>query len=229
MDDNAQEWTAVDAYLGELVLGRDLVLQQALDDAAAGGLPQIQVSPPQGRMLFLLANLARARTILEVGTLGGYSTICLARALPADGRLVTLEVDAHHAEVARANLARAGLDAVVEIRLGRALDSLREMEEERRGSFDLVFIDADKQNSADYFRWGITLGHPGTLIIVDNAVRHGTIIDAQDSSPDVVGTRAVLELMGADPRVTATVIQTVGSKGYDGFALAVVNDQLSPS
>ncbi|MDQ6847222.1 MAG: O-methyltransferase [Candidatus Dormibacteraeota bacterium] len=224
MDQNAQEWTAVDAYLGELVLGRDPVLQQALDDAAAAGLPQIQVSALQGRMLFLLAHIAGARTILEIGTLGGYSTICLARALPAGGRLVTLEVDPHHAEVARANLARAGLDAV-EIRLGRALDSLRELEEERREPFDLVFIDADKQNSADYFRWGVTLGHPGTVIIVDNAVRHGRIVDAQDSSPDVVGTRAVLELMGSDPRVTATVIQTVGSKGHDGFALAVVNDE----
>ncbi len=228
MDHNAQEWTGVDAYLGELVLGRDPVLQHALDDAAAAGLPQIQVSPLQGRMLFLLAHIARARSILEVGTLGGYSTICLARALPADGRLVTLEVDAHHAEVARANVARAGFDALVDVRVGRALDSLRALEEEKRGPFDLVFIDADKQNSADYFRWGITLGHPGTVIIVDNAVRHGTIIDAQDSSPDVVGTRAVLELMSSDPRVTATVIQTVGSKGYDGFALAVVNDEAPP-
>ena len=225
MDENAQEWTAVDAYLGELVLAHDRVLQQALDDAAAAGLPQIQVSPLQGRMLFLLAHIVHARTILEIGTLGGYSTICLARALPADGKLVTLEVDPHHAEVARANVARAGLDRVVEIRLGSALDSLRELEQQKHAPFDLVFVDADKEHSADYFRWGVTLGHPGTVIIVDNAVRHGTIIDAQNTTPDVVGTRAVLELMGSDPRVAATVIQTVGSKGYDGFALAVVNDE----
>ncbi len=158
-----------------------------------------------------------------MGTLGGYSTICLARALPRGGKLVTLEVDPHHAEVARANIDRAGLGDIVDIVLGPALDTLGELDKGDHEPFDLVFIDADKVNSPEYFRWAVKLGHPGTVIVVDNAIRRGSVIDAQSSDPGVVGTRAVLELMGSEPQVTATVIQTVGSKGYDGFALAVVN------
>ncbi len=222
MDQQEERWTAVDEFLGEVVLGDDRVLAAALEAAAAGGLPQIQVSPPQGRLLTLLARIAGARRVLEVGTLGGYSTICLARALPKDGEVVTLEVDPHHADVARANIERAGLTNVVEIRVGRALDSLGDLERENRGPFDFVFIDADKVNSPGYFEWAVKLGRPGTVIVVDNAVRRGTVVDAQSTDPDVVGTRTVLESMGRDSRVTTTVIQTVGSKGYDGFALAVV-------
>jgi predicted O-methyltransferase YrrM len=227
--EHAEQWTAVDGYLAEQVLGPDPILEAALDDAAKAGLPQIQVSPVQGRMLFLLARIAGARTILEVGTLGGYSTICLARALPPDGRLVTLEVDSHHADVARSNISRAGLSDIVEIRLGRAIDTLRELEAEGREPFDLVFIDADKVSSPDYFRWAVSLGRPGTVVIVDNAIRRGAVLDAQSADPDVVGTRAVIELMGTDPRVSATIIQTVGSKGYDGFGLAVVKDAAASS
>jgi predicted O-methyltransferase YrrM len=227
--ENSEQWTAVDEYLSEQVLGPDAILEAALDNASKAGLPQIQVSPVQGRLLFLLARMAGARTILEVGTLGGYSTICLARALPRDGRLVSLEVDSHHADVARTNIERAGLRDIVEIRLGQALDTLRQLEAEGGEPFDLVFIDADKVNSPDYFRWAVRLGHPGTVVIVDNAIRRGSVLDAQTSDPDVAGTRAVIELMGTDPHVSATVIQTVGSKGYDGFGLAVVKDPAASS
>lgn len=223
MEQGQDQWSAVDDYLGEAVLGDDPILQAALDDAAGGGLPQIQVSPVQGRLLTQLARIAGARSILEVGTLGGYSTICLARALPLEGRLVTLEVDSHHADVARANIDRAGLGDVVEIRLGRALESLAQLEQEKAGPFDMVFIDADKVNSPEYFRWAVKLGHAGTVIVVDNAIKRGAILDAHSSDRDVAATRAVIELMGSDPRVTATVIQTVGSKGYDGFGLAIVD------
>jgi predicted O-methyltransferase YrrM len=225
VDQRRDQWSAVDDYLGEVVLGSDPILEAALSDAAAAGLPQIQVSPPQGRLLSLLARMAGARAILEVGTLGGYSTICLARALPRDGRLITLEVDPHHAEVARANIARAGLGDVVEIRLGRALDTLAELEQEDREPFDLVFIDADKVSSADYFQWAVKLSRPGAVVIVDNAIRRGAVLDSDSSDRDVIGTRAVIELMGSDPRVSATVIQTVGGKGYDGFGLALVKEQ----
>lgn len=215
-------WTAVDDYLSGLVLREDAALQAALDDAAAAGLPNIQVTPLQGKLLHLLARAIGARHILEVGTLGGYSTIWLARALPRDGTLVTLEVEKRHADVARANLERAGLGDVVEIRLGRALDTLPELEKEERPPFDLVFLDADKGNTPEYFRRAVSLCHEGSVIVLDNAVRHGAVLDADSSDGDVVGTRAVLQLMGEEPRVDATVIQTVGAKGYDGFALAVV-------
>ncbi len=225
MEQQEQRWTAVDEFLGDVVLGEDPVLQAALDATTTSGLPQIQVSPLQGRLLTLLARVAGARSVLEVGTLAGYSTICLGRALPSDGELVTLEVDPRHAEVARANITRAGLDGVVDIRVGAALETLRNLESEGHAPFDLVFIDADKVNSPGYFEWGMKLGHPGTVIVVDNAVRRGTVVDAQSDDQDVVGTRAVLEMMGRESRVSATVIQTVGSKGYDGFALAVVRGE----
>ena len=222
MDQQAERWTVVDEYLEGLVLDDDPALESALDAAAAAGLPQIQVSRLQGRLLQLLVGITGARRVLEVGTLGGYSAICMARALPSGGSVVSLELDEHHAEVARDSIARAGLEEAVEIRVGPALDTLPGLEQEGRGPFDLVFIDADKANSAKYFEWGITLGHPGTVIVLDNAVRRGAVADAENNDADVVGTRMALERMGKEPSVSATVIQTVGTKGYDGFALAVV-------
>ncbi len=223
MGETTELWTAIDDYLGATVLGSDPVLRAALDDAAAAGLPQIQVSPLQGRLLELLARIGGARRVLEVGTLGGYSTICLARSLPPGGRLITLELEQRHADVARANLDRAGVAGVVDIRVGAALNTLRLLDAEDPEPFDLVFIDADKANAAAYFDWAVEHAHPGTVIVIDNAVRHGRVIDAQTDDVDVVGTRAVLEHIGNNPSVTATVIQTVGSKGHDGFALAVVD------
>jgi predicted O-methyltransferase YrrM len=223
VDQQTDRWTAVDDYLGGLVLGPDPDLEAALDAASAAGLPQIQVSPPQGRMLTLLARMMGARRVLEIGTLGGYSTICLARALPSDGALVTLELSPDHADVARANIARAGLEKVVAIRVGRAVDSLRQLESEGQAPFDLVFIDADKASNPDYLDYAVRLGHPGTVIVLDNAIRGGAIAEPERDDPDVTGTRAALERMGNDPRLFATVIQTVGGKGYDGFALAVLD------
>jgi predicted O-methyltransferase YrrM len=219
---NPDQWTDVDRYLTHLLVRPDSVLDAALADSAARGLPAINVSPPQGKLLHLLARIQGARTILEVGTLGGYSTIWLARALPAGGRLVTLEADSIHAEVARANLARAGLLGVVEIRLGPALETLPKLAAEGGGPFDLVFIDADKPSTADYFAWALKLSRPGSLIVVDNVVRKGGVADPADTDAKVRGVRRCLEMIAAEPRVTATAIQTVGGKGYDGFAVAVV-------
>ncbi len=215
-------WTAVDEYISELLVGADPVLEAALDDSRAAGLPPIQVAPPQGKLLYLLAKIVGAGQILEVGTLGAYSTIWLARGLAPGGRLVTLEVNPKHAEVARANLARAGLADVVTLRLGRAVDSLAQLESEGAGPFDLVFIDADKETNPDYFRWAMRLTRPGSLIVVDNVVRHGAVIDAHSTDPSVVGTRRLNDVMAAERRISVTEIQTVGSKGYDGFALALV-------
>ena len=180
------------------------------------------MAPNQGKLLHLYARMAGARAILEIGTLGGYSTIWLARALPPDGRLVTLEADPRHAEVARANLARAGLSGQVEVRLGPALDTLARLRAEGAGPFDFVFIDADKDSYPDYFEWAVELSRPGCVIVADNMVRRGAVADASSDDPLVRGTRRMNELMAADPRVVATEIQTVGSKGYDGFALALV-------
>jgi predicted O-methyltransferase YrrM len=215
-------WTAVDRYLDGLLVGADVALDEALAANAAAGLPAIDVSPTQGKLLQLLAQLQGARTILEIGALGGYSTIWLARALPADGRLITLELDPSHAEVATANIARAGFADRVEVRLGPALATLPTLAAEGLGPFDLVFIDADKQQSAEYFDWAIRLSRLGSLIIVDNVVRGGAIIDPASADPSVRGSRRFLEQLAAEPRVTATAIQTVGAKGHDGFALAVV-------
>ena len=218
-----QTWTAVDQYLDGLLVKQDVALQAALRASAEAGLPAISVSPTQGKLLHLLARLLGARAILEIGTLGGYSTIWLARALPADGRLVTLEIDAKHAEVARANIARAGLAERVEVRLGKALDSLAFLGAENAGPFDLVFIDADKPNIPAYFKWALHLSRPGTLIVVDNVVREGAVIDERSDDASVKGVRRLNELMASEPRISATTIQTVGSKGYDGLALALVN------
>lgn len=215
-------WSAVDQYLTELLALSDPVLEAALTQASAAGLPPIQVAPNQGMLLHLLARAIGAHTILEIGTLGGYSTIWLARALPPAGRLITLELEPRHAEVARANLARAGLSERVEVRVGPALQSLPRLAEEGIGPFDLVFIDADKPGTADYFAWALRLTRPGSLILVDNVVRNGTVIDASSSEPAVQGMRRFLERLAAEPRVQATVLQTVGSKGYDGLAIALV-------
>jgi predicted O-methyltransferase YrrM len=217
-----QTWTAVDRYLDDVLVGHDAALEAALRASAEAGLPPISVAPTQGKLLNLLARLRGARAILEIGTLGGYSTIWLARALPVDGHLITLEIDAKHAEVARANLARAGLQSRVEVRVGRALDSLSQLGAEGAGPFDLFFIDADKPNIPAYFNWALRLARPGSLIVVDNVVRGGAVIEAGSSDPSVQGVRKLNELMASEPRVSATAIQTVGSKGYDGFALALV-------
>ncbi|SOB85825.1 O-methyltransferase [Streptomyces sp. 1331.2] len=215
-------WDAVDAYFSEQLVGHDPALEGAQAAADAAGLPKIAVAPNQGKLLHLLALTQGAKRILEVGTLGGYSAIWLARALPADGTLVTLEIDPRNAEVARGNLAAAGLAGVAEVRVGRAADSLAALVEQDVEPFDLVFIDADKPSNPEYFRRALQLTRPGSLIIVDNVVRGGAVADPDSTDPGVLGTRAVHELIAAEPRVTATSVQTVGSKGYDGFTLARV-------
>ena len=213
-------WAAVDAYLESKLLPGDPVLEACLRSSADAGLPNIQVSPVQGKLLHLLAQLSGARRILEVGTLGGYSTIWLARALPEDGQLVTLEVDPKHAEVARANVARAGLSKKVEVRVGPALESLPRLENEKRGPFDLFFLDADRPNNRAYVEWVLRLGRPGSLLVVDNVVRRGEVAEASSSDPSVRGVREMIEALASQSRVSATAIQTVGKKGYDGFLLA---------
>jgi predicted O-methyltransferase YrrM len=215
-------WTAVDRYLTDLFVPTDPALDAALAASAAAGLPPHHVSPNQGKLLLLLAQLQGARTILEIGTLGGYSTIWLARALPAGGRLITLEADPRHAEVARTNIARAGLADVADVRLGRALDTLPQLAAEGCGPFDVIFLDADKPNNPEYLAWALALSRRGTLIIADNVVRNGAIIDATSADPIVQGMRRFNELLAAEPRVSTTAVQTVGSKGWDGFALALV-------
>jgi len=215
-------WSAVDDFINGALVPPDEALSAALRDSDAAGLPPISVTPAQGRLLHILAQTQGAKSILEVGTLGGYSTIWMARALPPGGRLLTLEINPATAKVARANLARAGLDGVVEVRVGPALDSLRELCARKPAPFDLVFIDADKVNNPEYFRAALELTRSGSLIIVDNVVRDGEILDEHTQDAAVRGTRALYAVMGAEPRVTATAIQTVGSKGYDGFAIARV-------
>ncbi len=220
---NQATWDAVDDYLSETLARPDTMLEAALHDSEAAGLPAISVSPPQGKFLHLLARIQGARNILEIGTLGGYSAIWLARALPpGGGRLVTLEVDANHAKVARANLARAGLANVVQVRLGRAIDTLPELEREGAGPFDFIFIDADKPSNPEYFEWALKLSRRGTVIVVDNVVRKGAVADAASADAAVQGVRRLNLMMAGEPRVSATALQTVGGKGYDGFALALV-------
>ncbi|MFD3995417.1 O-methyltransferase [Streptomyces sp. NPDC058583] len=216
------QWNAVDAYFTETIAPADEALTAALSASTAAGLPEIAVAPNQGKLLHLLAQMQGARNILEIGTLGGYSTIWLARALPADGRLITLEYDPAHADVARANLAHAGLDKIVEVRTGAALDSLPQLEAEGAGPFDLVFIDADKVNNPRYVEWALKLSRPGTVIVVDNVVRGGRITTPAPDDPAITGTRELFDLVAAEPRLDATAIQTVGTKGYDGLLLARV-------
>ncbi|MEU3757345.1 O-methyltransferase [Streptomyces albogriseolus] len=220
----ARTWNAVDDWFTGRLLGDDPdeALAAALRDSDAAGLPPIAVSPLQGKLLQLLARLTGARRVLEIGTLGGYSTIWLGRAMPADGRLVTLEYDPRHAEVAVRNIARAGLAGRVEVRVGPALESLPKLADEQPPPFDLVFIDADKANNPHYVEWALRLTAAGSLIVLDNVVRGGRVADPENTDPDVVGTRAALDLFGSHPRLDATAVQTVGAKGYDGFALARV-------
>ncbi len=220
---NQNQWAAVDRYITDALVPADPVLEAALQASTDAGLPAINVAPNQGKLLHLLARIHGARTILEIGTLGGYSTIWLARALPVGGRLVTLELDPKHAEVARANFGRAGLADVIELKLGRALDTLPGLAAEKRGPFDFIFIDADKVSIPEYFAWALKLSRPGTVIIVDNVVRKGAVVDATSSDPSVQGVRRFNQLLAAEKRVSATSLQTVGSKGYDGFTLVVVN------
>ncbi|MGK5696686.1 O-methyltransferase [Streptomyces sp. URMC 128] len=215
-------WDEVDAYFTARLAPDDEALAAALRDSDAAGLPHINVSGNQGKLLQLLAQIQGARHILEIGTLGGYSTIWLGRALPADGRLVSLEYDPKHAEVAVRNIARAGLDKLVEVRVGPALESLPKLADENPPPFDLVFIDADKANNPHYVEWAVKLSSTGSLIVLDNVVRGGRVTDAASTAPDVTGTRAAIELIGSHPRLSGTAIQTVGMKGYDGFALARV-------
>jgi predicted O-methyltransferase YrrM len=219
---SADQWTAVDKYLTDLMIPPDPALDAAVRDSAAAGLPAIQVAPNQGKLLHLMARMQGARTVLEVGTLGGYSTIWLARALPPGGRVVTLEAAPKHAEVARTNLKRAGLEGVVEVIEGKALDTLPRLQAEGRGPFDFVFIDADKQNQAAYWTWALKLTRVGSVIVLDNVIREGAVADAHSADPAVQGVRRANELMAKEPRVSATAVQTVGSKGYDGFAVALV-------
>lgn len=220
--ENQELWNAVDRYIGDLLVGPDPGLDAALAASAAAGLPAISVAPNQGKLLHLLVQLRGARTILEVGTLGAYSTIWMARAMAPGGRVVSLEVDAVHAEVARRNIAGAGLADVVEVRVGPALESLAAMVAAGDGPFDFVFLDADKERNADYLDWSLRLTAPGSVIVVDNVVRAGAIADGTSADPAVVGTRRLYEALAAEPRLVSTAVQTVGTKGHDGFAIAIV-------
>ena len=221
-----ETWDAVDRYITDLLVQQDPVLDAALDASAQAGLPPINVAPNQGKLLYLLARIMGAQRILEIGTLGGYSSIWLAQALPPTGSLITLEADPRHCQIARTNIDRAGLSVVVEVREGYALDVLPKLAAEGRGPFDLVFIDADKRNNPDYLRWALRLTRRGSPIIADNVVRNGAVVDAASRDADVQGIRRFYELLAAEPRVTSTAIQTVGIKGYDGLAIALVTDDV---
>jgi len=213
-------WTAIDEYIADCLVADDPALDAALAASEAAGLPAINVAPNQGKLLMLLVRATAARRILEIGTLGGYSTIWLARGLPPDGRLITLEANPDYAEVARANIARAGLGEMVEVRVGRAQDTLPGLAAE--GPFDLIFIDADKPGTPGYFQWAVRLSRRGSLIIVDNVVREGAVLDAASDDPNVQGMRRFFELAATDPRVNGTALQTVGAKGHDGLAILLV-------
>ena len=220
---NPETWSAVDRYFTDALLPADPILEAALRRSADAKLPSINVSPAQGKLLHLLAKTQGAKRILEIGTLGAYSTIWLARALPADGKLITLEFDPKHAAVARENLAAAGLGRVVDLRLGRAIDLLPQIAAENAGPFDLIFVDADKPSNPDYFAWAMKLSKPGSLIIIDNVVRKGEVLNTSSEDASIVGTRKMVEIVSKEPRVSGTVVQTVGVKGYDGFVIARVN------
>jgi predicted O-methyltransferase YrrM len=219
---NEKLWTAVDDYITGMLLPADTVLEAALEASRAAGLPPIAVTPAQGKLLHILARLQGARRILEIGTLGGYSTIWLGRALPADGKLLTVEVNPEYAKIARENISRAGLDAAVDLRLGPALETLPQIAAEGAGPFDLIFIDADKHNIPKYFEISCGLSRLGSLIIVDNVVRDGRVLDAKSHDPDIQGIRRFNQLLSRKQGVCATALQTVGAKGYDGFAILLV-------
>lgn len=219
---NQKQWNIVDDYFSERLALSDPALDAALAASDKAGLRAINVAPNQGKLLHLLATLRGARRILEIGTLGGYSTIWLARALPPDGALLTLELDPAHAEVARRNIAAAGLSDRVSVVVGAATQSLARLIDERAAPFDLIFIDADKQHNPDYLRLSLQLSRVGTLIVCDNVVRQGRVADAHDRDPDVIGVRTYFDMVAADPRLSSTAVQTVGTKGWDGFALTLV-------
>jgi predicted O-methyltransferase YrrM len=216
-------WTAVDDYISHWLTPSDPALAAALAANAAAGLPPIDITPSEGKFLHLVARLIGSRKILEIGTLGGYSTIWLARALPEGGRLITLEANAKHAEVARANIARAGLSGVVDLRLGPALETLVQLERENIAPFDLMFVDADKANNPEYVHWALRFSRPGSVIVVDNVVRDGAVLESDSSDADIQGVRRMFEMLAAEPRLSGTALQTVGKKGYDGFVFAVVS------
>lgn len=217
-----ERWSAVDRYFNESLALSDPILDAVLAENDAAGLPHIDVTPHQGKLLYLLARSIAARKILEIGTLGGYSTIWLARAVPADGRVVTLEASEKHAAVAQRNLARAELIDRVDLRVGLALETLPLLHQEKAGPFDLIFIDADKANNPEYFRWALELSRLGSLIMIDNVVRDGAVLDEQSQDPDIRGVRRLMPMLAAETRVSATALQMVGTKGYDGFVLALV-------
>jgi predicted O-methyltransferase YrrM len=215
-------WTSVDDYIGEMLVRQDASLDAAVAASDAGGLPPIQVSPPQGKFLAMLVTLMGARNILEVGTLGGYSTIWMARAIPEGGKVVTIEIDQKHADVAARNFENAGVADKVELHVGNARETLPKLIEKGYGPFDLSFIDADKVSNPDYFGWALEMSHPGSVIIVDNVIRDGKVVDGSSDDPSVLGVRRLNELMAGNPRIDATALQTVGVKGYDGFSIAIV-------
>jgi predicted O-methyltransferase YrrM len=216
------QWTAVDEYLTQLLVPQDPVLDGVLHASEQAGLPAIHVAPNQGKLLMLFAQMIGAKSILEVGTLGGYSTIWLARALPTDGKLITLEIDPKHAQVAQDNFAQAGFAHQIELRLGSAVDSLQNLVAQAHAPFDMVFIDADKTNNLTYFQYALQLSHVGSLIVVDNVVRGGAVVEANSSDKNVQGVRQLLDALSHEKRVSVTAVQTVGSKGYDGLAIARV-------
>jgi predicted O-methyltransferase YrrM len=217
-----EQWMAVDEFISATLVPSDLAFSSALEASTAAALPPIQISPPLGKFLFLMASICQAKRILEIGTLGGYSTIWLGRALPIDGRLTSLEVDPKHAAVAQGNIARANLANKVDVLIGRALDTLPQLASNGKGPFDLIFIDADKSNYPEYFDWSLRLSRKGTVIVADNVIRGGRVIDEASDDADSQGIRRFVEMVGTNRRVAATAIQTVGSKGYDGFAIALV-------
>jgi predicted O-methyltransferase YrrM len=215
-------WTRIDNYFNDHLAPPDPILDAALSSAADADLPPIDVAPNQGALLHILALAQGTKIILEIGTLAGYSTICLARALPPDGQLITLEYEPKHAQVAAANIANAGLTDRVDIRVGKAIDTLPKLAQENPDPFDLIFIDADKASNPDYFNWAMKLSKIGTLIIIDNVVREGEVLNPDSEDPDIQGIRKLIKQLKAEPRITTTVIQTVGTKGHDGLALARV-------
>jgi predicted O-methyltransferase YrrM len=219
-----ERWSAVDAYFTDTLITPDAPLEAALQASDAAGLPNIAVSPNQGKLLQLLVQMMGARRVLEIGTLGGYSTICLARGVGAGGFVLSLELSAHHAQVARNNVEVAGLADLVQIRVGKAVDTLRALIDEGTPPFDFIFIDADKPSNPDYLQLSLKLSRPGTVIVVDNVVRDGAVVEADSPDPAVLGVRKLCERVGADPWLAATAIQTVGLKGYDGFLIARVGD-----
>ena len=219
---NQETWTAVDAYLCDGLVKTDPALDNTLRTSEAAGLPHLYVTPTQGMLLQILARMQGARKILELGTLGGYSTIWLARALPEGGKLITIESSPKHAGIAKNNLAVAGLSHLVEIRIGKAIEIMPALSQEGLAPFDFIFIDADKPGCPDYLAWSLKLSRPGTVIVADNVVRKGKLADPSSTDPNVIGVRRLIDLMAEEPRLSATVIQTVGSKGHDGFALAIV-------